>query len=1434
MRCGVCAHDNREGARFCDECGARLSAEAVPAAPAVPVTIGGGRYRVERFLGEGARKRVYQALDTRLDREVAVAVVKTDGLDDAGRHRIEREARAMARLGDHPNIVTVFDVGDDDGQQHIVSQYMAGGALADRLAAAEDHRFDVEEALRVAEQVALALEHAHGLGIVHRDLKPANVWLGGDGSARLGDFGLAVPIDQSRITSEGMVVGTVAYLAPEQALGHTPDGRADLYSLGALLYEMLCGRPPFLGDDTVGVISQHLNTTPVAPSWHNADVPPGVESLVMRLLAKDPAARPRDAADVAAEIRRLLDATPEPVAIPATEAPRRAAVAGEWGRFVGRDDELAELRAAFDETLAGRTRLVMIVGEPGIGKTRLAEELTTYAALRGAQVCWGRCFEGELGAPYLPFVEAFRAYVRERPDDELRAQLSTAAPEIAMLVSDVRERFPDLPHSPPLEGDAERLRLFEGVTTFLHNAATAQPIMLVLDDLHWADKPSLLLLQYLARNLVRDRVLLVGSYRDVELDRAHPLADAVVTLRRERLYERILLRGLPRDDVKVLIEVIGDQETPDEFADLVHRETEGNPFFVAEILRHLAETGALQRVDGRWVGTPESVAANLPEGVREVIGRRLDHLSEGCNRMLTVASAMPGGFGVDVVGSVTGIDVDTTLDLLDEALAARVVRERKDARGVYEFTHALIRQTLYGELSTPRRVRLHRQIGQVLEDRYGDHPDAHLPELAHHWFQAAPGGDVDKAVEYATRAGDQSRMRAAHEEAARSYDMALQALDLADGRDQVRRAELLLTLGDARNRAGEGAAAASALLDAAGLARRLSDPVLLGRIAHTYVELLYTPSGADQTAVSLLEEAVESLGPDDDALRAKLLARLAAQFAFSDPDRTLALTERAVAAGRRSGDPGALAAALNQWVYRADRDDPRDPRRAELHEEIDRLTVEAGEVDLAVYNASRGVVIGLELGDRELYETQIGRLASLAEESRSLSHRALVLQARAGLAVLQGQYADAERVAGDLLGMVRSLGDRTMVQSFGVILFPAYREQQRLVEFEESTRRAVAEFPATVAWRVGLAQLVCDLGKLDEAREHVNVLARDGFAALALDPSGHYALVGASEVVAELADATHAEQLLDLLRPAAGLGSHLGPWAYHGAVDRYLGLLAATVDRLDEAVEHYEAALAIHRRMGARPWLARSRYDLARALLVRDDPGDRERAFSELNDALDAANTIGMPRLVEQALALKLEVQGVAASSPQASIDVVAAAVSVERPDLGPHAATDGRLTILFSDIEGYTSMTERLGDRRAQAVVRAHNEIVRNAVAEHGGTEVKNQGDGFMLAFAEPGEALECARAIRRAIAGHDFGADVGTVQVRMGVHTGEVIREAQDFYGRTVIMAARIAALAQGGEVLVSQAAGDAAPGSALGAPRTVELKGLAGEHAVRPLVG
>ncbi len=409
-KCAACGSSNTPSAKFCNECAQPLGSTKPAAAkpiPNLPASFAAGRYAVKGFLGEGGRKKVYLAHDTKLDRDVAVAIIKTEGLDEAGLSRVHREAQAMGKLGDHPNIVTIHDVGDDAGQPYIVSQYMSGGAV-DGLGLP----LPAERTLDIAKGVCRGLAHAHSHDVIHRDLKSGNVWLAGDGTAKIGDFGLAVALEQSRLTMQGMLVGTVAYMPPEQALGSEITPRADLYSLGCMLYEMVTGRPPFVSDNATAVISQHVNTRPVAPSWYTESCPQALEEIVLRLLEKKPEDRFASASDVLAALEGV-----DPGQKAASHSESNVLDRLALGVFVGREQELARLRKAFDSAVAGHGGLVMLVGEPGIGKTRTTQELETYARMRGAQVLWGRTHEAAGAPPYWPWLQAGEQYALAHVDD---------------------------------------------------------------------------------------------------------------------------------------------------------------------------------------------------------------------------------------------------------------------------------------------------------------------------------------------------------------------------------------------------------------------------------------------------------------------------------------------------------------------------------------------------------------------------------------------------------------------------------------------------------------------------------------------------------------------------------------------------------------------------------------------------------------------------------------------------------------------------------------------------------------------------------------------------------------------------------------------------------------------------------------------------------
>ncbi len=780
--------------------------ESAPLAPpekpagALPTSFADGRYQVKKFLGEGGKKLVYLAHDVTLDREVAFALIKTEGLDETSRTRVVNEAQAMGRLGAHPHIVAVYDLGEHEGQPYIVTELM-GSDVEAAIEDADDNRLPLEQALDIAKATCRGLEFAHSMGIVHRDLKPGNVMLTADGTAKIGDFGLAVAIDRSRLTEEGMMVGTVSYMPPEQAMGGEVTPQADLYSLGAMLYELVTGRPPFVGDDSVAIIGQHLNTPPVAPTWHNPEVPTDLEALILRLLEKNRTSRPGSSDEVLAALETIdLGATCEATIHEPPSGPdptyRKA--------FVGRESEIQQLHTAFDAAVSGHGSLVMVVGEPGIGKTSLCEQLETYAKLRGGNTLVGHCYEeGSLSLPYLPFVEAMRSYVLAREPDDLKDDLGSGASEVARIVSEVRDRLQVEP-SEPGDPEQDRYRLMQAVMTFLSNAANVRPLAIVLEDLHDADQGTLDMLTQVSRHLSGARLLIVGTYRDVEVDRSHPLSGALAELRRGGSFDRIPLRGLNADEVQRMMASISGEDVPWSLSETVYRQTEGNPLFVQEVLRYLVEQGYLTRDGGRSRrDTPPEMG--LPEGLADVIGKRLSGLSDECNGVLSIAAVIGREFPLHVLQRVAGLTEEELYAALEEASNVGVVEERSSVGGEvsFRFAHAFFRQTLYEEAFAPRRIRLHQQVGQALEEVYSSRPEEHAAEMAEHFAHSSDEEGLSKALAYGEMAAKRAMGVYAYGETARLLEQAVQVLEVLDPNDSAKRCDLLLDLADALGPAGE-------------------------------------------------------------------------------------------------------------------------------------------------------------------------------------------------------------------------------------------------------------------------------------------------------------------------------------------------------------------------------------------------------------------------------------------------------------------------------------------------------------------------------------------------------------------------------------------------------------------------------------------------------
>jgi class 3 adenylate cyclase len=1392
-----------------------------------------------RFLGEGGRKRVYLARDTRLHREVALALLKLEGLDESGIVRAHRETDAMARLGDHPNIVTIHDIGEEDGQLFVVSQFMAGGELSTVLRQAGG-RMPVDDVIRVAREISKALEYAHALGIIHRDIKPANVWLAPDGTAKLGDFGLAADLGRSRYTEEGSMLGTVAYMPPEMGLGRPADARSDMYSLGALMYELLCGRPPFEGD-AVSVISQHINAPPLAPSVHRPDVPSHVEQLVLRMLAKLPDDRPQTAGDVSQALEAMSAAATGGV----TEREAATLQGLAEGVFVGREAEVRDVRAAVDAAVSGRGRLVMITGAAGVGKSRLASEVATYANLRGAQILVGRGL-GDEGAPaYWPWIQVIRAFVEDRDGGTLSGVMGIGAADIAQVVPEVRSRMPELPEPAIAEPEQARFRLFDAVAGFLANAARAKPLIVVLEDLNWADKPSLLLLQFVARALPDMRMLLVGTVRDDELEEDHPLTDLLAEFGRSRGFSRIRLLGLSRDEVREMLEATARQslDSTEERALLraVYEESKGNPYFVEEIVRHLIESGSIYRRGGRWVTDAKRIEdLGIPAGIREIIRQRLSRLSQDCRRTLAGAAVIGREFHREILeltaDDETGTAASRVLAHLDEALRADVIRADGDDSGRYVFDHPVMREILYEEFDPAERVALHDQIGNALERFYEEDLEPHVGEIAHHLAAGAQAGDPGKAMDYAWWAGERAASLHAYQDAAKHYERALELFERSGDEEPERRCELLIALGDARWRAGETATARGSYRQAAGLARKIELADAYARAAVGYgggAGGFGVADKPDQPLVGLLRTALELLPERDSSLRVRVMSRLAVELYLTDDTAEReSLAEEAVAIAERIGDPRITLLALYSRQWARTGPDDLDSQLETADDLVARArALEDREMEFRGHHFRMHAL--LQLGDIAGAEAEIAACKRIAERSHQPYFMWHAENFAAMHALMEGRFAEGEEHAQRALAYGQRGHGEMAVVVFGAHAFFINWATGTIGQLAEGGEGLATTYPRS-AWPAALTLVYAEAGEREKAARTFGKLSREGFRGIRRDANSVTALVSLSFSCHYLGDAESAAVLYEMLSPYRDRCiSILFGSAFLGSNQQFLGLLSATMGRWDEAIEHYDRALEINARIGCRVFQPRTHFEYARALLARG--GDREGALLQLQRGLDVARSCNMPTHVEQLLKLRLELQGLTELDVKTSIDAVARSVEIARPDLRPALAPDGTVTVMFSDIEDSTVLTERLGDGAWMELLHAHNRIVTDSVRHHGGFAVKNQGDGFMLAFSSARRAISCAIEIERALVDHRDRHPDEPLHVRIGMHTGEAIREGEDFYGKNVIVAARIAARATGDQILVSSLIRELVASSGefeFDEPSQLELKGLSGKHTVYPV--
>jgi tetratricopeptide (TPR) repeat protein len=906
--------------------------------------------------------------------------------------------------------------------------------------------------------------------------------------------------------------------------------------------------------------------------------------------------------------------------------------------FVGRVAERERLATAWKDAATGRRRVVLISGEPGVGKTRLAAELARVAHDEGAIVLFGRCDE-DLGVPYQPFVEALDLYVASCPPDDLAHQVAPHGGDIARLVPQLADRVPGLPDSLRADPETERYRLFTAITSFLGRIVEGAPVVLVLDDLHWAAKPTLLLLRHLARADWSGPLLVVGTYRDTDLGRTHPLAEMLADLRRESDVERLALHGLDAEEVEEFVahaagHTLDDEGT--ELARMLYDETEGNPFFMGQVLRHLVETGAIIERDGRWARGAALDELGIPEGVREVVGRRLAHLEPTTNDVLAAAAVIGRDFDRDVLTAVTDADSEAVLDALEEAETARLISAADDRAGRFGFVHALVRSTLYDEIPTTRRLRLHKRIGEALEHR---DVDAHLDELAHHFAEAAALGEAGKAVEYGRRAAARAIDRVAYEEAIVDLERVLAGLDPTEEADRRTRAEVLVDLARVVWTLGGRTQARGHLDEAAALADELDLPELLaeaGLVRGGGVRGWVEAGSREPDIIAMLEKALPRLPADNEPLRARVLARLSRELYF-DPEETARrneLIEDALAIARRLDDPATLAFVLNAAYWALFNPDNYDDR-TEVVREVVALSLEVGDRRLEATARSYQISNLIEVGAIAEAKAEVARLRAVSDELRQGEVQWSVLVHEGAFATFEGRLDEASRLTEEALEVGQQAEIESAFQMAGVAQIAIGRLRGGVEDVVPLIEAMVEQWPLIPAWRAGLAYCYYLLGQREEAREQFDIMSADWETSLPYDGNwlvGHAVIATVCHFVD---DKEQAAVLYDNLKPYEGFVVQAGlPADILGSAHRFLMLLAATLERWDDMERHATEALARNQALGSPPWHASTQLDLGRILGERGRPGDPERARALLDECLATCDEIGMSYLAEQAQAV--------------------------------------------------------------------------------------------------------------------------------------------------------------------------------------------------------
>jgi DNA-binding CsgD family transcriptional regulator len=921
------------------------------------------------------------------------------------------------------------------------------------------------------------------------------------------------------------------------------------------------------------------------------------------------------------------------------------------GVFVGRQREMEGLRTALEDALSGRGRLVMLVGEPGIGKTRTAQELSAYAEQRGAQVLWGWCYEEAGAPPYWPWVQPLLSYIQQQDPEQLRSQMGPGAADIAEVISAVREKLPGLEPPPALEPEQARFRLFDSITTFLKNATQTQPLMLVLDDLHWADKPSLLLLQFLARQLDRSRLLMVGCYRDVELSRQHPLSETLAQLSREPVFQRQPLRGLSQEDTWHFIEAAAGIQPSSELVEAIYAHTEGNPFFLAEVIRLLSEDGGLA-----WGETAERPGLRIPEGVREVIGQRLNRLSDLSNQTLTIASIVGREFDFKLLRILSSEATDKQLlRALEKALKAHLIEELPRPGERYQFTHALVQQALAEELSASHRVQLHVRIGEALEGLYAGEVEAHAGELAHYYAKAVTITGPAKLAHYSLLAGERALATYAWEEALQHFQQGLAAKGVrligTEPASDAETAALLVGLG----RAQLATLPRQQLREAAVTTFRRALDYYIGtedvdRAVAIAEHRVFGLIGYRIGMAQLIARVLPLLPPGSHAA-GRVLCNYGLYLGLDEVDYESAQEafQQALTIAQREVDPYLEARVLTNachvanWHLQSQEAIRKGQQAIELARRIGEPFAEA--------EGYRSTCWAMTLtGDLQGARTHASAMFALAEKLRHRPFLDSALLANLESHRLVGDWATALEFHHRLMEVapqdVRHLCLRALLEY----------ERGNLTEGEQYVKRILKAIslgvPGPNTGYAMPAMTLPSMARICGVMDNLDVAEAAASAVLSswpVTPKVESSARSGLGLVAVLRrDWATAKEQYSALEPRRGTIAEVGG----PCTDRLLGLLAHTLGNLDQAAKHFEDALAFCRKAGYRPELAWTCHDYAEALLggagfkPTPHPGNLGKARALLDEALAISAELGMKPLMERVVALQGRVESLPAKTP--------------------------------------------------------------------------------------------------------------------------------------------------------------------------------------------